>query len=138
MLFKILLVEDRPAEQRLAQEALKGWSGIHLHTVSDGLSAVNFLSKKDIYGSVPTPNLILLDVNVPKRTGHEVLEMQKKDPVLKRIPTVVFSSSTDGKDIVKCYDLHANSYVIKPTDLAKYEDVIRAIVTYWSSICARA
>src|SRR5918992_5584163 len=115
---EILLVEDNPGDARLAVEALKE-SKVrnNLHHVEDGVEAMDFLHQRKEYADVPLPDLILLDLNLPRKDGREVLEEIKEDPDLRAVPVVVLTTSAAERDLVKSYDLHANAYVIKPIHL---------------------
>jgi chemotaxis family two-component system response regulator Rcp1 len=132
---KILLVEDNPGDARLAVEALKD-SKIHnnLYHVEDGVEAMRFLHREERYAEVPLPDLILLDLNLPRKDGREVLEEIKDDPALKLIPVVVLTTSEAERDLVRTYGLHANAYVVKPIDLDRFIEVVRAIEDFWFSI----
>ena len=113
----ILLVEDNPGDVRLTVEALKeGKVYNRLHIAKDGMEAMEFLHREGKYYDVPRPDLILLDLNLPKKDGHEVLAEIKEDPILKRIQVVVLTGSKAGEDILKTYNLHANCYITKPVD----------------------
>jgi CheY-like chemotaxis protein len=132
---EILLVEDNQADVRLTIEALKeGKIANNLSVARDGLEATEFLRKTGKFSNAPDVDLILLDLNLPKKDGREVLADIKSDPRLRRIPVVVMTTSKAEEDIVKCYDLHANSYVVKPIDLDKFIEVVKAIEEYWVSI----
>ena len=129
---RILLVEDNPGDARLAVEALKE-SKVHniLHHVKDGVEAMDFLHQRKESSSVPPPDLILLDLNLPRKDGREVLEEIKEDSDLRAIPVVVLTTSAAERDLVKTYDLHANAYVIKPIDLDQFIEVVQAIESFW-------
>ena len=130
----ILLIEDNPGDVRLTQEAFKeGRIPINLDVTMDGVEAVKFLRKEDNYADAKTPDLILLDLNLPKRDGREVLEVIKTDDVLKRIPVVVLTTSNAEQDIIKSYNLHVNSYVNKPVDFDRFFDIIQKIEDFWLS-----
>ncbi len=130
----ILLIEDNPGDVRLTQEAFKeGKLAINLDVVMDGVEAVKFLKKEDQYSEVTTPDLILLDLNLPKRDGREVLQEIKTDKTLKRIPVVVLTTSNAEQDILKSYNLHVNCYINKPVDFDKFFDVIQKIEDFWLS-----
>jgi chemotaxis family two-component system response regulator Rcp1 len=132
---EILLVEDNQADVRLTIEALKeGRIANNLSVARDGLEALAFLRKTGKFSNAPDVDLILLDLNLPKKDGREVLADIKSDPRLRRIPVVVMTTSKAEEDILKCYDLHANSYVVKPIDLDKFIEVVKAIEEYWVSI----
>ena len=125
---EILLIEDSPSDADLAIEALgQGKILNNLHFVEDGVEAIKFLRKKEPYLDVPRPDLILLDLNLPKKSGVEVLEEIKTDHKLKLIPVVVLSTSADPEDIVKSYSLHANCYITKPVDFVQFTKVVRLI-----------
>jgi CheY-like chemotaxis protein len=131
----ILLVEDNPADVRLTREALKEAKVLNtLHVVEDGMAALEFLRKRDQYAGSPAPDLILLDLNLPRKDGREVLAEIKQDENLKRIPVVVLTTSRADEDIVRSYNLHANAYVTKPVDLKQFLDVIRAIEEFWLAV----
>lgn len=132
---EILLVEDNPADVRLTVESLKEGKVCNiLHVVEDGEEAISFLQKKGKYADKPHPDLILLDLNLPKKSGHEVLAEIKGDDELKRIPVVVLSSSKAEEDIQRSYGLHANCYITKPVNLDQFIHVIKTINNYWFSI----
>jgi two-component system, chemotaxis family, response regulator Rcp1 len=131
----ILLVEDSPADVRLTREALKDAKVLNtLHVVEDGMAAMAFLHKRGQYADRPTPDLILLDLNLPKKDGREVLAEVKKDEAFKRIPVVVLTTSRAEEDVVRTYNLHANAYVTKPVDLAQFLSVIRALEEFWLAV----
>ena len=131
----ILLIEDNPGDVRLTQEAFKeGRMDIDLSVCMDGVEAVKFLKKQEKYGDAVTPDLILLDLNLPKMDGREVLEVVKSDPALKRIPVVVLTTSNAEQDILKSYNLHVNCYINKPVDFDKFFDIIQKIEDFWLSI----
>ena len=133
----ILLVEDSPADVRLTREALKEARVLNaLHVVPDGMAALAFLRQQDPYAASPRPDLILLDLNLPKKDGREVLAEIKQDNSLKRIPVVVLTTSRAEEDIVRSYDLHANAYVTKPVDLAQFLKVIRSFEEFWLAVVA--
>ena len=132
---EILLVEDNPGDVRLTQEALKeGKVYSNLHTVKDGVEAMEFLRRQGRYSSVPRPDIILLDLNLPKKDGREVLQEIKTDDVLKRIPVVVLTTSKAEEDVLRTYNLHANCYVTKPVDVAQFIGVVRSIENFWLTI----
>ncbi len=129
---EVLLVEDNPSDIYLITSVLGiGSSPKHLSTVEDGESAIEFLERKGKYRSVPVPQLILLDLRLPKVDGHEVLAYVKSSPRLRRIPVVVLSSSGQESDVNGAYDLRANCYMTKPIDLDDYFDMVRQIDDYW-------
>lgn len=130
----ILLVEDSLGDIRLIREALREIGGCHsLHVVNDGVEALAFLRRKGIFGWAPRPDLILLDLNLPKKNGREVLSEIKADASLKDIPVVVLTISTAEEDIVTAYRLQANCYVIKPVNLDQFFRVVQSIERYWLS-----
>ena len=128
----ILLIEDNPGDIRLAQEAFKeGKIDIHLDTATDGMEALRFLQKMSPYQEVGTPDLILLDLNLPKKDGREVLFEIKSDPALRRIPVVILTTSNAEQDIMNCYNLHVNCYINKPVDFDRFVDIIEKIEDFW-------
>jgi len=131
----ILLVEDNPRDVQLAEEALKE-SKLHveLSVTNDGEEALKYLYKKEEYAEARTPDLILLDLNLPKVDGREVLKEVKSDPSLKSIPVVVLTTSTAEEDILKSYNLHANCYITKPVDFDKFIEVVQYIHEFWFTI----
>jgi CheY-like chemotaxis protein len=132
---EILLVEDNPGDVRLTQEALKeGKVYSNLHTVKDGVEAMEFLRKLGKYKDVPRPDIILLDLNLPRKDGREVLEEIKSDRELKRIPVVVLTTSKAEEDVLRTYNLHANCYVTKPVDLEKFMVVVKSIDVFWLTV----
>jgi two-component system, chemotaxis family, response regulator Rcp1 len=131
----ILLVEDNPADVRLTREALKEAKVLNtLHVAQDGMAALAFLRQEGKYAQSPRPDLILLDLNLPKRDGREVLGEIKQDERLRRIPVVVLTTSRAEEDIVRTYDLHANAYVTKPVDLNQFLKVIQSIEDFWLAV----
>ncbi|MEG3846808.1 response regulator [Microcoleus sp. herbarium19] len=132
---EILLIEDSPSDADLAIEALsQGKILNNLHFVEDGVEAIKFLRKKEPYLSVPRPDLILLDLNLPKKSGVEVLEEIKTDQKLKLIPVVILSTSAAPEDIIKSYSLHANCYITKPVDFVQFTKVVRLIEEFWLAV----
>jgi two-component system, chemotaxis family, response regulator Rcp1 len=132
---EILLVEDNPGDVELAREALEtGKVRNTLHVVSDGEAAMAFLRRTGKYAGVPRPELILLDLNLPRKDGREVLAEIKSDPDLKRIPVVVLTTSKAEEDILKSYNLHANCFVTKPIELNQFIKVVQAIEDFWLAI----
>ena len=132
---EILLVEDNPGDERLTREALKEGKVFHkLHWAKDGVEAMEFLQQKGKYAGSPRPDIILLDLNLPKKDGREVLQEIKQDEKLKRIPVVVLTTSKAEEDVLKSYNLHANCYVRKPVDLDAFIEVVRSIDTFWLAI----
>ena len=131
----ILLVEDNVGDARLAKEALKESKLKNdLHIVGDGIDAMDFLHGKGKFLNAPRPDLILLDLNLPKKDGREVLAEIKNDPDLKRIPVVILTISKAEEDILKTYNLHANCYITKPLDLDQFMKVVRSIEDFWLTI----
>ncbi|HEY8735681.1 MAG TPA: response regulator [Candidatus Dormibacteraeota bacterium] len=134
-LVDILLVEDNPGDVRLTREALKEAKFRNeLHVVCDGVEAVDYLRRRGAFASVLRPHLILLDLNLPRKDGREVLAEIKNDPDLRRIPVVVLTTSEAEVDILKAYDLHANCYISKPVDIDQFMTVVRAIEDFWVTI----
>lgn len=131
----ILLVEDNPGDVRLMREALRDGKLLNqLSTVSDGEQALAFLRKQGNYAKVSRPDLILLDLNLPRKDGREVLGEIKADPDLRSIPVVIVTSSQAEEDILKSYNTYANCYVTKPVDLEKFVAVVRSLEDFWVSI----
>ena len=132
---EILMVEDNEGDARLARESLKESKVMnYVHHVSDGVEAMNFLHHKDRYKKVPRPDIILLDLNLPRKDGREVLAEIKNDEDLKQIPVVVFTISNDEQDILKTYNLHVNCFITKPIDLEQFLKVMRSIEDFWLTI----
>jgi CheY-like chemotaxis protein len=132
---EILLVEDNPGDVRLTKEALKeGKVYSNLHTVKDGVEAMEFLRREGKFQAVPRPDIILLDLNLPKKDGREVLQEIKTDDQLKRIPVVVLTTSKAEEDVLRTYNLHANCYVTKPVDLEKFMVVVKTIDSFWLTV----
>ncbi|HRW35018.1 MAG TPA: response regulator [Thermotogota bacterium] len=132
---EILLVEDSPGDQRLTREALKeGKINNNLYIVEDGEEALAFLRKEGTFSTVPRPDLILLDLNLPKMNGQEVLEIIKQDEKLKRIPVVILTTSQADEDILKAYNLNANCYITKPVDFDQFSHVVKKIQEFWFTI----
>ena len=132
---EILLVEDNPGDVRLTKEAIKESKVLnHLSVVRDGAEAMSFLKRREKYKDAHRPDLILLDLNLPKKNGREVLEEIKGSPDLMRIPVVILTISKDEQDILKSYDLHANCYVTKPVDLTQFINVVKSIEDFWLTI----
>jgi chemotaxis family two-component system response regulator Rcp1 len=132
---EILLVDDNPGDVRLTMEALKdGKLQSTVHAVQDGVEALAFLHRGGKYAGVPRPDLILLDLNLPRMNGAQVLADIKEDTALKHIPVVVLSGSRDMDDIVKAYNLRANCYVTKPIDLEEFMVVVKAVSDFWLTI----
>jgi CheY-like chemotaxis protein len=132
MPIEVLLVEDSPGDVRLTQEAFRDANGaVQLHVASDGVEALAFLSRKGAHAKSPRPDLILLDLNLPKMDGREVLARIKGDDSLKLIPVVVLTTSDAEADIVKSYQLQANCYLSKPVHLHEFESLIKSINDFW-------
>lgn len=132
---EILLVEDSPGDIRLTQEAFKEGKLLNLlHVVNDGVEALAFLRRQGKYAQASRPELILLDLNLPKKDGREVLAEIKADEDLRRIPVVVLTISEAEEDILKSYNLYANCFITKPVEFMKFMDVVRAIEDFWFSI----
>ena len=128
----ILLIEDNLGDVRLTQEAFKeGRIEISMEVVMDGVEAIKYLQKEAPYTEKVTPDLILLDLNLPKRDGREVLKEIKSDEFLKRIPVVILTTSNAEQDIMKSYNLHVNCYINKPVDFDKFFDIIQKIEDFW-------
>ncbi len=130
---EILLVEDNPGDVRLTREALKGGKA-RLSVAADGEEALAFLRREGGHANAPRPDLILLDLNLPRRDGRQVLEEIKKDDSLGRIPVVVLTTSAADEDILRSYQLHANAYVTKPVDFERFIAVIRQIDEFFVSV----
>jgi chemotaxis family two-component system response regulator Rcp1 len=132
MPIEVLLVEDSPGDVRLTQEAFREANkAIHLHVASDGVEAMAFLKREGVHARAPRPELILLDLNLPKMDGREVLAHIKEDPNLKTIPTVILTTSEAEADIVKSYQLQANCYLSKPVQLDAFEALVKSINDFW-------
>ena len=132
---EILLVEDNPGDERLTREALKeGKVYNNLHWVKDGVEAMEFLHRRGKYRDAPRPDIILLDLNLPKKDGREVLSEIKQDPALRSIPVVILTTSKAEEDVLKSYHLHANCYVTKPVDLEKFIVVVQSIDRFWLTV----
>ena len=132
---EILLVEDNPGDVRLTQEVLKdGKVRNNMSVVMDGVDAISFLQQTGEYAGAPRPDIILLDLNLPKKDGREVLAEIKADSNLKHIPVVVLTTSSAEQDIFRSYDLHANCYVTKPVDLDQFIKVMKMIEDFWLTI----
>jgi two-component system, chemotaxis family, response regulator Rcp1 len=132
---RILLVEDNPADVRLTTEAFhegKVWN--RLDVVTDGATALDFLFRRGEHAAAPRPDLVLLDLNLPKRDGREVLAEIKADPVLRRIPVIVLTTSKAEEDVLSSYDLHANCYIVKPVGLEQFIAAVQAIDEFWLTV----
>jgi two-component system, chemotaxis family, response regulator Rcp1 len=133
--FEVLLVEDSPGDVRLTREAFKDAKvHINLNVASDGAEAMDFLNRKGKHSDVPRPDLILLDLNLPKKDGREVLDEIKQSPALKSIPVVILTTSASDEDILRSYRLHANCYITKPVGLDGFLEVVKSIDTFWLSV----
>jgi len=133
----ILMVEDNPGDVQLTREALEDCKMCNnLHVVEDGEQAVNFLKRIGDYGDAPKPDLIILDLNLPKKDGREVLQEIKSDDMLKTIPVVVLTTSKSEEDVLKSYKLHANCYITKPIELEQFIEVVQSIEYFWMGIVA--
>jgi CheY-like chemotaxis protein len=132
---EILMVEDNPGDVRLTREALKGakmWAQVHV--VEDGVAALDYLYRRPPYESALRPDLILLDLNLPRMDGREVLAIVKGDPTLKLIPIVVLTTSQAEEDVLRAYHLNANCYVTKPVDLHQFNRIVQAIEQFWLTV----
>jgi two-component system, chemotaxis family, response regulator Rcp1 len=131
--FNLLLVEDNPAHIMIIKSTLRGWKDINylLYTVTDGEAALDFLNKRPPYEDVPLPDLILLDLNIPKLSGFEVLEAIKANEDFKIVPVVVLTTSRHENDVRACYMRGANSFISKVAEYAHFKDVMQSIYTYW-------
>lgn len=133
--FNILLIEDNPGDVRLTQEAFKeGRKKVNLEVVMDGVEAIKYLKQEGKYKDKATPDLVLLDLNLPKWDGREVLREIKTDPTLRRIPVVVLTTSNAEQDIINSYDLHANCFINKPVDFDNFFDIVQKIEDFWLTI----
>lgn len=132
---EILLVEDSPSDTALTIEALKaGKVANRLYNVEDGVEAMSYLRRQGVYKNAPRPDLIMLDLNLPKKDGREVLAELKEDPVLKTIPVIVLTTSRADEDILKSYQLHANCYITKPVDFQQFIGVVKTIENFWLTV----
>ncbi|MGE5182090.1 MAG: response regulator [Acidobacteriota bacterium] len=132
---EVLLVEDNPADVRLTREAMKEGRVLNnLHVVGDGEAALDFLMRRPPYQDVPRPDLVLLDLNLPKKSGREVLAAMKSSNELKTIPIVVLTTSRAEEDILRSYELHANCFITKPVDLEKFISVVQQVESFWLSL----
>ncbi|MUV89841.1 response regulator [Halapricum sp. CBA1109] len=132
---EILLAEDNPGDVKLTEKALERGNVINnLHVVNDGVEALAYLRQEGEYADRPRPDLMLLDLNMPRKSGTEVLEAIGDDEDLRRIPVVVLTSSEAEEDIVKSYDLHANAYLTKPVDFDGFLDIVSRIEEFWLSV----
>lgn len=134
---EVLLVEDNPADVRLTREALQeSRRGSHLSVVADGVEALAFLRREGPYRAAPRPHIVLLDLNLPKKGGHEVLETIKADDTLRHIPVVILTTSTAEDDVVRSYELEANCHITKPVDLDEFVHVVKAVEGFCHMITA--
>ena len=134
-MIEVLLVEDDPGDVLMTQEAFATNKVANtLHVVSDGVLAMDFLHKRGDYANVPTPDLMLLDLNMPRMDGREVLAAVKGDPELRQIPVVVLTTSEAEQDVLRSYELHANAYVTKPVDFDRFIEVVRQIDQFFVSV----
>jgi len=130
-----LLVEDNPGDVRLTKEALKEGKVMNvLNTVGDGEEALAYLRREGAYAQATRPDLVLLDLNLPRKSGREVLAEIKEDPDLKRIPVVILTVSEAEQDIIKSYNLHANCYITKPVNLEQFIEVVKSIEDFWLTV----
>jgi two-component system, chemotaxis family, response regulator Rcp1 len=131
----ILLVEDNPGDVRLTREALKDAKVLNeIHVARDGVEAMQFVHREGSFKNAPMPDLILLDLNLPRKDGREVLADIKQDPKLCHIPVVVLTTSKADEDIVKTYNLHANAYITKPVDLNRFVEIMHSLEEFWFTI----
>lgn len=129
---EVLLVEDSPGDVRLTREAFREADpSIHLHVVCDGVEAMAFLRREQAHSDAPRPDIILLDLNLPKMDGREVLARIKQDDSLKTIPAIILTTSGAEADVVKSYQLHANCYLLKPVQLEAFESLVKSINEFW-------
>lgn len=132
---EILLVEDSPGDVLIAREALSEAKLINtIHVAEDGVEAMDFLHKRSKFADAPTPDLILLDLNLPRKSGREVLAEIKADERFKKIPVVVLTTSSAEEDILKSYNLHANCYVVKPVEFESFVQAVKSIQHFWFSV----
>jgi chemotaxis family two-component system response regulator Rcp1 len=132
---EILLVEDNPGDVRLTREALhEGKINNHLSVAPDGVEALAFLRREGRYADAAPPDVILLDLNLPRKSGREVLAEIKADSKLRRIPVVILTTSADEQDVLRAYELHANCYITKPVDFEQFIGVIQAIENFWLTV----
>jgi CheY-like chemotaxis protein len=132
---ELLLVEDNPGDVELTREALEeARVRNHLHVVTDGEEALEFLRRQGRHAQAPRPDLVLLDLNLPRMSGSDVLAAIKGDPELRRIPVVVLTTSQAEKDVLGAYELHANAYIVKPVDLDQFLGVVRSVEGFWLAV----
>ncbi|MDT3778832.1 response regulator [Nitrospira sp. MA-1] len=132
---EILLIEDNPADIRLTQEAFQA-ARLHntIHVAQDGVSAMSFIRQTAPFQDAPRPDLILLDLNLPKKDGREILKEIKSDPHTRTIPVVVLTTSEDEGDVLRSYNLHANAYLVKPIDVLRFIKMIQSLESFWLSV----
>ncbi len=129
---EILLIEDNPGDVRLMREALRAAKvATSMHVVDDGEEAMAYLRRRGKYSDAPRPQLVFLDLNLPRKDGREVLAEMKQDEDLKRIPVIVLTTSSADRDVLRAYELHANCYVTKPVELDEFLDAVRRCETFW-------
>lgn len=132
---EILMAEDSPGDVLLTRKALENSKlKINLHAVSDGVEAIQFLRREGEYGDVPTPDIVFLDLNMPRKDGREVLTEIKTDPLLRHIPVVILTTSDSEQDIERSYELNANCYITKPVDMDQFVKVVSSIEDFWFTI----
>ena len=132
---EILLVEDSPSDAKLTMEALEaGKIANHLNHVEDGVEAINFLRRQGKYAKATRPDLIMLDLNLPRKDGRDVLREMKNDPSLKTIPVIVLTTSHADKDVLQSYEFNANCYITKPVDFQHFIDVVKSIEKFWLTV----
>jgi chemotaxis family two-component system response regulator Rcp1 len=133
--FNVLLVEDNPADILLAKEAMKeSTTPYSLHVLSDGKQVMSYLLREEKYAYAERPDIILLDLNLPRKTGLEVLKEIKENRYLKHIPVIVLTTSNAAQDIERAYAVHANCYITKPIDFEKFSKIVKSILDYWSTV----
>lgn len=133
----VLLVEDNPSDVYLTQVAFRrSRSDSQIHVVEDGIQAMAFLRRELPYDAAPRPDLVLLDLNLPRKDGFKVLQEMKSDPELRPIPVIVLTTSTAEADVLRCYESHANCYIAKPVDFDHFERVVREIESFWFNVAA--
>ncbi|TDG02141.1 response regulator [Paraburkholderia guartelaensis] len=134
-MFHILMVEDSPTDVMMTREALEYYKVLNpLHIAEDGVEAIEFLKREGKHANAPRPGLIILDLNLPRKSGQEVLQELKTDPELMNIPVVVLTTSKAEEDVAKSYGLHANCYITKPVDFEKFVQVVRSINDFWLGV----
>ncbi len=132
---EVLLVEDSPDDVALTKEAMEeGKIKVNLHVVGDGVEAMKFVRKIDAYKNAPTPDVVLLDLNLPRKNGSEVLAEMKMDDKLKHIPVIILTTSSRDEDILDSYNHHANCYVTKPVDFDSFTEIVKTIEDFWFTI----